>query len=343
MPQEFGKIIADLKTKVNNIDKAIISVHCHNDLGLAVANSIAGVENGARQIEGTINGIGERAGNASLEEVVMAFNVRKDLYNYTTGINTREILNTSKLVSGFSGIIVQPNKAIVGENAFAHESGIHQDGMLKSRETYEIMTPEIVGVQSTKIVLGRHSGRHGLKSRLSELGYHPTEEELNRLYQAFTKLADKKKEVYDDDLRILMGDEIYRENAIFILDYMNINSGSNSIPTATVRIKTKGKNLEDSATGDGPIDALFNAIDRALNLKPKVESYHVRSVTSGRQALGEVVVRIRKDNQTFIGKGVSTDILEASAKAYLQAINQKEIYKQENNIVESDEDYTEVI
>lgn len=331
MPAEFGRKIAELKSKVSNIDKAIISVHCHNDLGLAVANSIAGLENGARQVECTINGIGERAGNASLEEIVMALKVRKDLFNLETVVNTEEIVNTSKLVSGFCGIIVQPNKAIVGENAFAHESGIHQDGMLKNRETYEIMTPESVGVHKTKIVLGRHSGRHGLKSRLEELGYHLKDEELNKAYESFTNLADKKKEVYDDDLRILMGDELYKEESLFALEYMHINSGSNSIPTATVRVKSRGKSFEDSATGDGPVDALFNAIDRALGKKPKVESYSVRSVTSGRQAQGEVVVRLRKNNKTFSGKGVSTDIIEASGKAYLQALNLKEHYIERNN------------
>ncbi len=335
MPVEFGEKIAQLRKKVSNIDKAIISVHCHNDLGLAVANSIAGLENGARQIECTINGLGERAGNASLEEIVMALTVRKDIFNFDTIINTEEIMNTSKLVSGFSGIIVQPNKAIVGENAFAHESGIHQDGMLKNRETYEIMTPESVGVQKTKIVLGRHSGRHGLKARLEELGYNLAKDELNKAYDSFTKLADKKKEIYDDDLRILMGDNIYQDESLFGLDYMHINAGSTSIPTATVRIKSKGQLFEDSATGDGPVDALFNAIDRAINKKPKVESYRVRSVTSGRQALGEVVVRLRKDNKTFSGKGVSTDIIEASAKAYLQALNLKEIYIERNNKVDS--------
>ena len=331
MPAEFGAKIAQLRERVENINNAIISVHCHNDLGLAVANSIAGIENGARQVECTVNGIGERAGNASLEEIVMALKVRKDIFNFETSINTTEIMNTSKLVSGFCGIIVQPNKAIVGENAFAHESGIHQDGMLKNRETYEIMTPDSVGVQKTKIVLGRHSGRHGLKARLEELGYNLDNDELNRAYEAFTKLADKKKEVYDDDLRILMGDNIYQEESIFQLDYMHINSGSNSIPTATVRIKSKDQMFEDSATGDGPVDALFNAIDRALGKKPKVESYRVRSVTSGRQALGEVVVRLRRDNKTFSGKGVSTDIMEASAKAYLQALSLKEVYIERHN------------
>ena len=331
MPKEFGEKISYLKNKVKNIEKAIISVHCHNDLGLAVANSIAGIENGARQIECTVNGIGERAGNASLEEIVMALNVRKDIFDIESKILTKEIVNTSKLVSGYTGIIIQPNKAIVGENAFAHESGIHQDGMLKNRETYEIMTPETVGVQKTKIVLGRHSGRHGLKARLDELGYSLENEGLQKVYDAFTKLADKKKEIYDDDLRILMGDSKDRNHAIFTLDYMHVFGGSSTIPTATVRITTDGNTIEDSSPGDGPVDALFNAIDRALNKKPTVESYRVRSVTSGRKALGEVAVRIRKNNRSYTGLGVSTDIIEASARAYIQAINKKERYERNKN------------
>jgi 2-isopropylmalate synthase len=336
LPFEFGNKIAELKKRVPNIDKAVISVHCHNDLGLAVANSIAGIENGARQVECTINGIGERAGNASLEEVVMALNVRKDLFDYSTDIKTSEIYNTSRIVSGFTGLIVQPNKAIVGDNAFAHESGIHQDGMLKSRETYEIMTPEDVGVNKTKIVLGRHSGRHGLKSRLVELGYSLTEEELNKIYESFTQLADKKKEVYDDDLRVLMGDEVFKEKSHYHLEYMQVNSGTTSIPTATVKIKGNGDTYEDSAIGDGPVDALYNAIDRALRTTYVIESYSVRSVTSGRQAMGEVTVRIRQDDHSFTGRGVSTDIIEASGKAYLKAINQLEIYNKEREMIKEE-------
>jgi 2-isopropylmalate synthase len=325
-PFEFGAKISELIKRVKNIDKAIISVHCHNDLGLAVANSISAIQNGARQVECTINGIGERAGNASLEEIVMALKVRKDICNYYTDINVSEIYNTSRMVSGFTGIIVQPNKAIVGENAFAHESGIHQDGMLKNKQTYEIMTPESVGVNKTKIVLGRHSGRHGLKVRLNELGYHVTESEIKKVYEAFLELADKKKEVFDDDLRVLMGDEIFKEEELYELEYMHVNAGTNTIPTATVRIKTKENALQESSTGDGPVDAVFNAIERALGIKPTVESYNVRSVTSGRQALGESIIRIRNGENSFTGRGTSTDIIEASAKAYLQAINQYLIF-----------------
>ena len=322
-PTEFGNKIKELKRRVGNIDKAIISVHCHNDLGLAVANSIASIENGARQIECTVNGIGERAGNASLEEIVMALKVRADLMNFDTEINTREIYNSSKLVSGFTGILVQRNKAIVGENAFAHESGIHQDGMLKNRETYEIMTPEIVGYPKTKIILGRHSGRHGLKARLKELGYEIEEEQLIQIYDEFTKLADKKKEVFDEDLRILMGDTVAHKDEQFTLDHLQITSGSNSIPNAVVRIKVDNEIIQESAIGDGPIDAVFNAIERALKIHPEVESYNVRSVTSGRQAMGEVLVRIRSNSKSYTGRGTSTDVIEASALAYLSALNKK--------------------
>jgi 2-isopropylmalate synthase len=327
LPLEFGKKIADLRSHVRNADKAVFSVHCHNDLGLAVANSLSGIDNGARQVECTINGIGERAGNAALEEIVMALQVRKDISNFYTNINTREIYNTSKMVSSFTGIIVQPNKAIVGENAFAHESGIHQDGMLKNRQTYEIMTPETVGVQKTKIVLGRHSGRHGLKARLHELGYNLSEENLQKIYENFVALADKKKEVFDEDLRILMGDEVYKgEKEYYELDYLHVTMGTNSIPTATVRIKTKDGLIHESATGDGAVDACFNAIERALDVKAVLESYNVRSVTSGRQAMGEVIVRLRNDEHSFAGRGVSTDVIEASAKAYLQALNHQESF-----------------
>ncbi len=326
IPDEYGAMFRMIRERVPNIGSAVLSSHCHNDLGLAVANSIAAIQNGARQVECTINGIGERAGNASLEEIVMALKVRKDICNYYTDINVSEIYNTSRMVSGFTGMIVQPNKAIVGENAFAHESGIHQDGMLKNKQTYEIMTPESVGVNKTKIVLGRHSGRHGLKVRLNELGYHVTESEIKKVYEAFLELADKKKEVFDDDLRVLMGDEIFKEEELYELEYMHVNAGTNTIPTATVRIKTKENALQESSTGDGPVDAVFNAIERALGIKPTVESYNVRSVTSGRQALGESIIRIRSGENSFTGRGTSTDIIEASAKAFLQAINQYLIF-----------------
>lgn len=320
-PNEYAAIIQSLKERVSNIEKAIISTHCHNDLGMAVANSLAGVQAGARQVECTINGIGERAGNAALEEIAMALNVRSDQYPFHTNINTQQIYNTSRMVSGFTGMIVQPNKAITGANAFAHESGIHQDGMLKNRETYEIMVPEDVGVVETKIVLGRHSGRHGLKARLTALGYHLNEQELDHIYTLFTALSDKKKEVFDDDLRILMGDEVYVSKTGLNLEFLQVHLGTHAIPTATIKIKKGGEVVQESATGDGPVAAVFNAIERALNQSYSIESYQVRSVTSGREALGEALLRLRVGSVSYNGRGVSTDIVEASAKAFLMAIN----------------------
>jgi len=343
LPAEFASKIHELRKRVKNIDQAVISVHCHNDLGMAVANSLASIEAGARQIECTVNGIGERAGNASLEEIVMALKVRADLLKCTTNIDTEEIYNSSKIVSGLTGIIVQPNKAVVGDNAFAHESGIHQDGMLKNRNTYEIMTPDDVGVPRTKIVLGRHSGRHGLKARLTELGYKFSEEELNSVYKLFTELADKKKEVFDDDLRILMGDEIFTVKETYHLEYLQVHLGTRAIPTATVEIKVDDKKIQESATGDGPVDAVFNAIDRALNTKYRIESYQVRSVTSGREALGEVILRIRNGSRSFNGRGVSTDIIEASAKAYLKAINALELYILDKKNEQDHQEATDVV
>ncbi|MFH1852558.1 MAG: 2-isopropylmalate synthase [Candidatus Neomarinimicrobiota bacterium] len=322
MPAEFGEKIAALKQRVPNIDRAVISVHCHNDLGLAVANSLAAVANGARQVECTINGIGERAGNASLEEIAMALRVRKDFWNLDTGIRAEEIYNTSRMVSTFTGIVVQPNKAIVGDNAFAHESGIHQDGVLKDQRTYEIMAPATVGVSRTRIVLGRHSGRHGLKARLADLGYKLTKDELTLVYEKFLLLADKKKEVYDDDLRVMIGDALYRKDYRYTLDYLHVIMGTTTIPTATIRIRDGAGMTEESATGDGPVNACFNAIDRALQSQFHIESYQVRSVTMGRAAQGEATVRIRNGQRSFTGRGVSTDVVEASAKAYLQAINE---------------------
>jgi len=324
LPGEYRAKIEALRRRVPHIDRAVISVHCHNDLGLAVANSLAGVQGGARQIECTINGIGERAGNAALEEIVMALKVRGDRMPFHTGIVTREIYNTSRMVSGFTGMIVQPNKAVVGANAFAHESGIHQDGMLKSRETYEIMTPEEVGVTETRIVLGRHSGRHGLKARLLELGYTVNEEELNRLYSRFTDLADKKKEIFDDDLRVLMGDSVTRATEGLTLDFLQVHLGTLAIPTAVVRLRREERVWEESATGDGPVAAVFNAIERALDHSYPIESYQVRSVTSGRGALGEALLRIRVNGIAYNGRGVSTDVVEASARAFIMAINHVE-------------------
>lgn len=336
MPKEFGEKISNLKKNVRNIDQAVISVHCHNDLGLAVANSLSAITNGARQVECTINGIGERAGNASMEEIVMALIVRSNFWDVHTDIVTKEIYNSSKMVSGYTGMMVQPNKAIVGENAFAHESGIHQDGVLKNRDTYEIMTPESVGITNNKIVLGRHSGRHGLSSRLIKMGYEFTDEQLDIVYDQFLELADKKKEVYDDDLRVLMGDQVVVDVGFYDLEYLHVNLGTTTIPTATVRIKTEEKILEESATGDGPVAACIKAINRALGLgrKIKLEHYQVRSITSGKSALGEVTVRLIIEEAAYTGKGVSTDTIEASAKAYLQSLNYYESMKDMDAVFE---------
>jgi 2-isopropylmalate synthase len=322
MPPEFGAKIADLRAKVKNIEQVVISAHCHNDLGLAVANSLSAIENGARQVECTINGIGERAGNASLEEIVLALKIREDYWKLHTDIQTEEIFNTSRMVSAFTGLVVQPNKAIIGDNAFSHEAGIHQDGVLKNSHTYEIITPELIGAARTRIVLGRHSGRHGLKVRLRDLGYHPTEKELKHIYQRFLDLADKKKEVFDDDLRMLMGDEIHRHQEFYELVFFHVSAGTSTLSTGTVSIRAGKEVFNESAIGDGPVDACFKAIDRALQTETSIESYQVRSVTAGREAQGEVLVRVRSDNEVFSGRGVSTDILEASVKAYLQALNE---------------------
>lgn len=328
IPQEYGALIADLCQNVPGIDKVIVSTHCHNDLGLATANSLAGVVNGARQIECTINGLGERAGNTSLEECVMAIKVRQDLYGLDTQIKTTEIYRTSQLVSRLMGIVVQPNKAIVGANAFAHESGIHVDGMLKNRSTYEIMTPESVGVTASKMVLGRHSGRHGFKARCEELGFELDDQQLQRGYEIFLELADKKKEVFDDDIVALLEDEITEIPEIFRLDYLQCSAGTGTLPSATVRILRKGQDqddqdevLQEAAWGDGPVDATYNAIREATGLDVELENYSIRSVTGSSEALGEAILRIRYQGKVYAGRGVSTDIIEASAKAYVNALN----------------------
>ena len=321
IPSAFGALIADMRENVAGIEKVIISTHCHNDLGLASANSLAGVLNGARQVECTINGLGERAGNASLEEVVMAIRIRKDLYQADTGIKSTEIFRTSQMVSRLMGIPVQPNKAIVGANAFAHESGIHVDGLLKHRCTYEIMTPESVGVRGSKMVLGRHSGRHGFKVRCGELGFELNENQLTAAYEKFMELADKKKEVFDEDIVAILDDEFVDIPETFRLDYMHCASGTGTLPSATVRILYKDKVLQEAAWGDGPVDAALRAISKATSLNPELVDYGIRAVTRSSEALGEAVLRIRQGDKTYGGRGVSTDIIEASAKAYISALN----------------------
>jgi 2-isopropylmalate synthase len=325
LPYEYGQLIAALKRDVPGIDKCVISTHCHNDLGMAVANSLAGVRNGARQVECAVNGLGERAGNAALEEIVMAVHTRASFFaesgTLTMGINTKEIYRTSQLVSQLTGFVIQPNKAIVGANAFAHESGIHVDGILKERSTYEIMTPETIGLGGSRMVLGRHTGRHGFADRCRQLGYKLTNAELEQAYGRFVEIADKKKEVFDEDVAAIINDEIRVVEQVYHLDYLHVASGTGTLPTASVRMKVGGQIKQAAACGDGPVDAAYEAIREATGLSPAVESYSIRAVTGGKEALGEATVRIVEHNRTYIGRGVSTDIIEASAKAYVDAIN----------------------
>ena len=324
MPGELGAKIAEIKRRVPNINKAIIGVHCHDDLGLAVANTLSAVENGARQIECTINGIGERAGNASLEELAMALKVRPKYYNVTHNINTKEIYKTSKLVSSLTGIAVQANKAIVGANAFAHEAGIHQDGMLKSRDTYEIMNPQDVGVPETSLVLGKHSGRHALAARVKSLGYTLDSKSLDQVYEKFKVLADKKKVIFDDDIIALIEEDTASEKEVLSLVYQSATSGTGTIPTSTVKIidnASKGEAIQEAACGVGPVDATYRAIDKITKMDIKLTDFSLKAVSSGVDALGEVFLKASYKGKTFSGKGTSTDIVEASAKAYMQAIN----------------------
>ena len=322
VPAEFGKLIADIKANVPNIDQAIISVHCHNDLGFAVANSLEAIENGARQIECTINGLGERAGNTSLEEVVMAIQTRRDYYSdYYTDINTKEIVPISRRVSRTMGIPVQPNKAIVGENAFAHSSGIHQDGVIKQRNTFEIIDPADVGWQESQIILSPRSGRNALRHRLGALGYEVTQEQLEKIYERFLSVADKKKEVHDADLEAIMRDEVRSIPETFQLEYIQVVSGTRISSTTTVGVRTETGIVEEASTGDGPVDAAYKAIDRVAKIPLLLTDYNIRAVTEGRDAIGEVTIRVQDNGHVINGNGASTDIIEASAKAYIDAIN----------------------
>ena len=321
-PFEFGRLIKGIKENVPNIDKAEISVHCHNDLGLAVANTLAALENGATQLECTINGLGERAGNAALEELIMAVNTRKDYFNkFTHNIDTTQIYRTSRLVSSLTGVNVQPNKAIVGANAFAHESGIHQHGLLAEKTTYEIMTPESIGLSKNRMVLGKLSGRHAFEDRLKDMGYSLSPEEIQTAFEKFKELADKKKVVLDKDIEALVQEKVYEVPEIFELDSFQISSGNKTVATAMVSLKRNDSILTEAATGDGPVDAAFNAMERAVGFSLTLEDYSLKAVTEGKDALGEVTTRVSKDAKMFVGRGVSTDIIEASVKAYLNAIN----------------------
>ncbi|KIQ94560.1 2-isopropylmalate synthase [Anoxybacillus thermarum] len=322
-PKQYGDIFSFLKKNVRNIEKINLSAHCHDDLGMAVANSLAAIEAGATQIEGTINGIGERAGNAAIEEVAVALYIRKDYYQAETGLNLQEIKRTSNLVSKLTGMIVPPNKAIVGKNAFAHESGIHQDGVLKEKTTYEIISPQLVGVQSNSMVLGKHSGRHAFRTRIQELGYALTEEEVNRLFVRFKDLADKKKDITDDDLIALILDEkLDTYKNFYQLCSIQVQYGTNQIPTAVVVLKDgEGNDIQEAATGAGSVEALYNALEKALQLPVTLLDYRIESVGSGRDALAQVYVKVSLDGKEASGRGTAQDVLEASAKAYIHAVN----------------------
>ena len=322
-PAEFGKLIKGIRENVKGIDKVIISVHCHNDLGMAVANSLAAIENGAQQIEGAINGLGERAGNAAIEELIMAIKTRKDYYDkFTLDVNPEQIHRTSSMVSQLTGIQIQPNKAIVGANAFAHESGIHQHGVLNNRETYEIMNPESIGLKTSNIVLGKHSGRHAFEEKLKELGYtNLSSEELNEAFSKFKDLADKKKSIMDRDIETILTENSVEVSDVYKLEYFHISSGNSFIATSTVRIRKGEEIVDEAACGDGPINATFNAIERATGEEVNLVDYYLKAITGGKDAQGEVVVKVQKDGKFYSGRGISVDIIEASAKAYLNAIN----------------------
>ena len=321
-PQEFGGLIQGIRDNVSDIGKAVISVHCHNDLGLAVANSLEAIRVGARQVECTINGIGERAGNASLEEIVMALKTRQNFFKLTTNIDTTQIYRTSRLVSELTGFSIQPNKAIIGANAFRHQSGIHQDGVLKKAITYEIIDPKSVGIPSSALVLSKVSGRHAFKERLSELGYTLSEEALNRAFQGFKELADKKKEITDRDIESLIAEELRTVTEVYHLDHIEVSCGDHSLPTATVRlIGPDGHSVADAALGTGPVDAVYKAINRLVGIPNKLTEFTVKSVTEGIDAIGEVLIRIESDGITYTGRGADMDIIVASAKAYMNALN----------------------
>jgi 2-isopropylmalate synthase len=329
-PQEFGLLIATIRKKVKNSRKAVISVHCHNDLGVAVANSLAAIATGAGQVECTINGIGERAGNASLEEIVMGLRTRKDFYKADTKIRTEEISKTSRLVSQITGMVVQPNKAIVGANAFAHTSGIHQDGLLKEKSTYEIMRPESIGLGQMQLVMGKLSGRHAFRKRLEELGYKLTEEEINLAFDRFKRLADQKKEIFEEDLETIISEQIRRIPERYVLKTLFAQSGTGQVPTATVELAIDGQLVKQTGTGDGPVDAAYRTIAAMIGTKSRLLQYIVKAITGGTDAQGEVSVRVEEAGKTTSGNGADTDIIVASAKAYLNALNKLAYWASKN-------------
>jgi 2-isopropylmalate synthase len=327
IPAEFAELVRYIRQHTPNIDRAVLSVHCHNDLGLATSNTLAAIGAGARQAEVTINGIGERAGNTSLEEVVMAMHTRANFMQTASGIRTHFIYPTSRLVSMITGIIVQPNKAVVGANAFAHEAGIHQDGVLKNPMTYEIMKPETIGLSANKLVLGKHSGRHALRSHLKDLGYDLSDEELNLVFGKFKELADKKKHVMDEDLEAIVTEGILRTADVFVLDYLHVTSGTTVLPMASVRLKINGRHSQGAGYGNGPIDAAFNTIAKLTDTSSELLRFSVSALTGGTDAMGEVTVRLQENGLLALGKGADPDIITASAKAYVNGLNRLEYLK----------------
>jgi 2-isopropylmalate synthase len=328
IPSEFGSLIQTLRQKVRGIEKVTLSVHCHNDLGLAVANSLVAVQNGARQVECAINGIGERAGNTSLEEVVMAIRTRSDLLQFHTRIIPKHLFATSRLISKITGMVVQPNKAVVGANAFAHQSGIHQDGILKEKRTYEIMTPDSVGIPKTSLVLGKLSGRHAFRERVKDLGYRLSEADLELAFKQFKQLADKKRDIYDEDIESIVVEEILRMPRRFKLIYINVVAGNVTVPTATVQMEVGGQLMQEAGFGDGPVDATFKTIKKITRTKSKLLQFAINAITIGTEAQGEVTVKLEEKGQTVIGQGADTDVIVASAKAYINALNKIEFRKQ---------------
>jgi len=328
-PEEYAQLLRFLMERSPNSDKVIWSVHCHNDLGLAVANSLAAVQVGARQVECTINGIGERAGNASLEEIVMALHTRRNHYKIETGIDTTKIYRTSRLISAISGVPVQPNKAIVGDNAFAHEAGIHQHGVLMNRETYEIMTPQAIGIPSNKLVLGKHSGRHAFKKVLEDNGLRLAEDEVHRAFQEFKALCDKKKQVTIEDVLSLVESQVRTVPQTYSLKALHVSTSTALPPMASVTLVRGEEQCTQEASGDGPVDAMYNAVNKIVGLSPSLADYAIKAVTGGTDAIGEATVKVRDGDGLFIGRGTSTDVLEASARAYLSAVN-KIIYERQH-------------
>jgi 2-isopropylmalate synthase len=327
VPDEFGALIRYIMEHVSNISRAVVSVHCHNDLGLAVANSIAAVKAGARQVECTINGIGERSGNAAMEEIVMILRTRRDIFSADTQIVSEKIYPSSRLITSITGAPVQPNKAIVGTNAFAHESGIHQDGLLKAKSTYEIMTPESVGIPKSSLILGKHSGRHAFRDRIETLGYSLSDKELNLAFKRFKALADMKKDVYDEDIEMIIMDEVVRVPEKYRLAYLSVVCGNMAIPTATVKIEIEGHVFQEASFGDGPVDATLKSIQKIIKTDSVLLKFYVNAITGGTDAQGEVFVKLEEDGSTVIGKGVDTDVIVASGKAYINALNKLDFVK----------------